>query len=240
MMQEIDLNAFLRDVQSGLDDRALMAGYGITPAELDTLFHSLLEKGLLGQSDLNARFRPLIHAGIRTAPGAALPPQMYDSNSRSSSARGSWFGPYGDWLGGGARIAENGRPAFIAIYLLASALLIWGVCLLMDREMWVSLPPDPPASGLQGGLQSSGRNLSLQETLPPELQMSRAEELLDGLIRGRIPYSELGEYSGIQDDDRCRYCMEECEHASPGTEQEECRRECLYNCSPAARLLMNR
>jgi len=146
----------------------------------------------------------------------------------------------------------NRRPVFIAAYLAVSVLVIWVICSMTDREMWVGDPIDispTESSGprWQGTPSLSGGDSPSATSLVPDLQMSRGEELVDGIVSGRIHHSELQEFFAFPGYDGCQKCLEECDQGAPEgdqgasqPEQEECRRKCLSNCSSAAKRLMQR
>lgn len=243
--RKVDLNAFVRDVEAGLDDGALMAGHGITFPELKRLLRELVRTGLLTQSYVDDRSWLLNRAGTKGEVSPTSSERVPAGNWPSTDGPGRRLRPVEDRSGGGPKTAMGRRHALVTAYLVASALLILGVCHMMDTDMWVGNPDDlvpPPSvvSGWQAGPQSVMMNNPSLESLPLELQMSRGEELLDGLIKGRIQYSELEQFSFHPDYDRCRPCIEECEQAAPGRDQEDCRRDCLSDCSAAARMLLNR
>jgi restriction endonuclease Mrr len=54
---KLNAQQVVKDIRDGCDDDALMATYGLSPAQLEKLFNKLLDLWLLSPSELVARVR---------------------------------------------------------------------------------------------------------------------------------------------------------------------------------------
>jgi len=69
--------------------------------------------------------------------------------------------------------------------------------------------------------------------------------MIEEVATGRVSIAELSAYADHPDYQRCRECVEKCEDLGVELERfaverirEECRRDCLYNCSKDTRRIM--
>lgn len=255
--QKVDTTAFLGDVQAGLDNDELMARYGLSSSELEQVFDFMVSRGLLEQSLLDERFRLLFWTAMNAKQGVPPSSGEVGKNQRDSPDLLDSPDLQTSWYTALLRFPLDHRVAFTASCVLACVLVTLGLCWLVDRHPAEKGPSSPitanigvtPSPSRAAPARARAHTPSLRSSiasLSPSGQIALGREILEGIVSERISGSELQAFQDFPEFSECQRCLTDCDRTSLGIDhresrrgREECRRECLANCSGAARMLMN-
>lgn len=74
-------------------------------------------------------------------------------------------------------------------------------------------------------------------------EAAKARETIERAVRGELDQATIQSFRHVPEFNRCRQCFAECEKSAIGTSEvllQDCRRNCLRDCSETARQLMDR